>query len=340
MQLRHLQKRIVWNSVTIFIALLATYKFSAISCGFVGFNRAYSRFLVQLRGPNSFFRFRGACKQLSSNFLPSLSCTSIASNLYNCMLILLSPAKTLDYETPPLTKKATQPRFAERSSELVNKLKKLDPKAIGQLMHISPKLAELNYERYQSYQTTHNKDNSRQAILAFTGDVYQGMKLHEWSQSDFDAAQAKIRILSGLYGVLRPLDRIQPHRLEMGTKLENARGKNLYEFWGSTITEQLKKDLKSSSSDFVINLASNEYFLSVKPEELNGEVVTPVFKDEKNGSHKVISFYAKKARGMMADFIVRHQVKSVEELKAFKTGGYQFDVDLSNEKTLTFLRSA
>lgn len=255
------------------------------------------------------------------------------------MLILLSPAKTLDFKTPPLAKKATHPRFAEQCSELVNKLKKLDPKAIGKLMHISPKLAELNYERYQNYQTTHGKDNSRPAIFAFTGDVYQGMKLNEWSQSDFDTAQAQIRILSGLYGVLRPLDRIQPHRLEMGTRLKTKRGKNLYEFWGSTITKQLNNDLQSSGSNLVVNLASNEYFSSVKSKGLEGTLVTPIFKDEKNGKFKVLSFYAKKARGMMTDFIVRNRVESADDLQAFRTDGYEFDANASDENTLTFLRS-
>ena len=256
------------------------------------------------------------------------------------MLILLSPAKTLDYETPPITDKATQPRFAERSFELVNILRELDTKAIGELMHISPKLAELNHDRYRNYQKTHNKNNSRQAILAFTGDVYQGIKLADWSSGDFDVAQSQIRILSGLYGVLRPLDKIQPHRLEMGTRLKNTRGDNLYGFWGSTITEQLNKDLKSSGSDLVVNLASNEYFSSVKPDKLKGTLVTPVFKDEKNGVFKVISFYAKKARGMMADFIVRNRIKSIEDLKAFSTHGYQFSAEDSEDSTLTFLRTS
>ncbi len=256
------------------------------------------------------------------------------------MLILLSPAKTLDYETPPITDKATQPRFAERSFELVNILRELDAQALGELMHISPKLAELNHDRYQNYQKTHNQTNSRQAILAFTGDVYQGIELADWSSDDFDTAQSHIRILSGLYGVLRPLDKIQPHRLEMGTRLTNMRGNNLYGFWGSTITEQLNKDLKSSGSDLVVNLASNEYFSSVKPDKLNGTLVTPVFKDEKNGVFKVISFYAKKARGMMADFIVRNRIKSIEDLKAFNTHGYQFSAEDSDGNTLTFLRTS
>lgn len=255
------------------------------------------------------------------------------------MLILLSPAKSLDYETPLLTRKATQPRLAKHSFDLLEKLKKLSAKEISTLMNISPKLAELNYQRYQDYRADHNKTNSRPAILAFTGDVYQGMTLTDWSSDDFDTAQSRIRILSGLYGVLRPLDRIQPHRLEMGTRLKNNQGNNLYDFWGESITEQLNKDLKSSGSNLVVNLASNEYFSAVKPEKLRGTLVTPVFKDEKNGSFKVISFYAKKARGMMADFIVRNRIESVEGLRRFSSDGYKFDEKSSTETKLTFLRS-
>lgn len=255
------------------------------------------------------------------------------------MLILLSPAKSLDTKAPLLTTKATQPRLAAHSSELINELRALSPEAIGKLMSISPKLAELNHARYQNYQPTFTAKNSRQAILAFTGGVYQGMELAEWSADDFAAAQQQIRILSGLYGVLRPLDRMQPYRLEMGTKFQNARGNNLYQFWGSTITELLNKDLKASGSDLVVNLASNEYFSSVKPKALKGQLITPVFKDEKNGTYKIISFYAKKARGMMADFIVRNQVKSVEGLKAFNTSGYQFSAEASDGNTLVFLRA-
>jgi cytoplasmic iron level regulating protein YaaA (DUF328/UPF0246 family) len=255
------------------------------------------------------------------------------------MLILLSPAKSLDYDAPLLTKKATQPRLAAHSGELINELKALSPEAVGELMHISPKLAELNHARYQNYQPTFTANNSRQAILAFTGDVYQGMALAEWSTDDFAAAQQQIRILSGLYGVLRPLDRMQPYRLEMSTKFKNARGNNLYQFWGSTITELLNKDLQASGSDFVVNLASNEYFSSVKPKELKGQLITPVFKDAKNGTYKIISFYAKKARGMMADFIVRNQVQTVDGLRAFSSSGYQFNAEASDGKTLVFLRA-
>jgi cytoplasmic iron level regulating protein YaaA (DUF328/UPF0246 family) len=255
------------------------------------------------------------------------------------MLILLSPAKSLDYDAPLLSKKATQPRLAAHSAELIDELKTLSPEAVGKLMSISPKLAELNHARFQNYQPSFTAANSRQAILAFTGDVYQGMQLSEWSAKDFDAAQKQIRILSGLYGVLRPLDRMQPYRLEMGTKFQNARGSNLYQFWGSTITELLNKDLKASGSDLVVNLASNEYFSSVKKKELAGQLITPVFKDEKNGKYKIISFYAKKARGMMADFIVHNQVQTIDGLKAFNTNGYRFDAEASEGNTLVFLRA-
>jgi cytoplasmic iron level regulating protein YaaA (DUF328/UPF0246 family) len=255
------------------------------------------------------------------------------------MLILLSPAKSLDTDSPLLTTTATQPRLASHSAELITALQDLSADDIGQLMGISPKLAELNHARFQNYQPKFTAKNSRQAILAFTGDVYQGMALCDWTPQDFAAAQEQIRILSGLYGVLRPLDRMQPYRLEMGTKFSNARGSNLYQFWGSTITELLNKDLKASGSDLVVNLASNEYFSAVKPKELKGRLITPVFKDEKNGKYKIISFYAKKARGMMADFIVRNQVQSVEALKAFNISGYQFDTDASDDSTLVFLRA-
>ena len=281
----------------------------------------------------------GGIIHLRRVFLALPACTRNGSGLFDGMLILLSPAKSLDYDAPLLTPVATQPRLAAHSADLIQELKALNPEAVGALMHISPKLAELNHERFQNFQPNFTEENSRQAILAFTGDVYQGMALAEWSPDDFAAAQQQIRILSGLYGVLRPLDRMQPYRLEMGTKFKNARGSNLYQFWGSTITELLNQDLEDSGSDFVVNLASNEYFSSVKPKELNGQLITPVFKDEKNGTFKIISFYAKKARGMMADFIVRNQVQSIEALKAFDTGGYQFDAEASAGDKLVFLRA-
>tara|TARA_B100001564_G_C20500539_1_gene605962 strand:- start:285 stop:926 length:642 start_codon:yes stop_codon:yes gene_type:complete len=206
-------------------------------------------------------------------------------------------------------------------------------------MNISDKLALLNHERFQSFASSFSKKNSRQAILAFTGDVYQGMNLSEWSAGDFTTAQENIRILSGLYGVLRPLDLMQPYRLEMGTSLVNARGKNLYQFWGDRITGLLNKDLEKSNSNVVVNLASNEYFSAVIPSGLNGQVISPVFKDEKKGKYKIISFYAKKARGMMADYIVKNKLKESEDLREFSTGGYAYDSESSTVDKPVFLRS-
>ncbi|MGJ8724830.1 MAG: peroxide stress protein YaaA [Roseibacillus sp.] len=254
------------------------------------------------------------------------------------MIVLLSPAKSLDYDSPLLTKKSTKPRFIDDSAELVQGLRKLSEAQVGKLMSISDKLAELNHERFAAWESDFTKENSRQAILAFTGDVYQGMELTEWSTEDFARAQKQVRILSGLYGVLRPLDLMQPYRLEMGTQFKNARGKNLYEFWGSQVTTLLNKDLKKSGSEVVVNLASNEYFSAVKKGELAGELVTPVFKDEKNGKYKIISFFAKKARGMMADFIVREGIDAAADLKKFKGGGYRYSAKESEGNTLVFLR--
>ncbi len=254
------------------------------------------------------------------------------------MLVLLSPAKSLDYDSPLLTKKSTKPRFIDESAELIEGLRKLSTRQVGKLMDISDKLAELNHGRFAEWQREFTKENSRQAILAFTGDVYQGMELEEWSAEDFSKAQKQVRILSGLYGVLRPLDLMQAYRLEMGTKFANGRGKNLYEFWGSKVTSLLNQDLKKSGSETVVNLASNEYFSVVKKDELKGDLVTPVFKDEKNGKYKIISFYAKKARGMMADFIVREGIQDAKDLEKFKTAGYKYSAKESGGGELVFLR--
>lgn len=255
------------------------------------------------------------------------------------MLTLLSPAKSLDYKSPLLIGRSTQPRLKADTRALIDQLKGISTKEVGELMSISEKLAELNHERFQKFSESFTKENSRQAILAFTGDVYQGMTLGDWSADDFARAQDSLRILSGLYGVLRPLDMMQPYRLEMGTSLKNARGKNLYQFWGDRITELLNEDLKNSKSDVVVNLASNEYFSAVNPSKLNGNLVSPVFKDEKNGKYKIISFYAKKARGMMADFVVKNDLKEAGELLNFSTAGYSYDAESSTESVPVFMRS-
>ena len=254
------------------------------------------------------------------------------------MLILLSPAKSLDYKSPLPTKRHTPPRLLDDSEILVKQLRTMTPSEIGSLMSISDKLSDLNAERYTTWESDFTPENSRQALFAFTGDVYQGIQLTDWKTPDFTLAQKQIRILSGLYGILRPLDLMQPYRLEMGTKLDNTRGKNLYEFWGNKITDLLNTDLKKSGSNLIVNLASNEYFSSVKKNNLNGELITPVFKDEKNGKHKIISFYAKKARGMMADHIIRNQITTTTGLKKFKTAGYKFSKSESTETQLVFLR--
>ena len=255
------------------------------------------------------------------------------------MITLLSPAKSLDYDSPCLTDRSTQARLKSDTAVLIDQLKKLSSEEVGSLMNVSDKLGVLNHERFQSFAASFTKKNSRQAILAFTGDVYQGMNLSEWSADDFTTAQENVRILSGLYGLLRPLDLMQPYRLEMGTSLANARGKNLYQFWGDRITDLLNQDLEKSKSSIVVNLASNEYFSAVIPSKLNGQVISPVFKDEKKGKYKIISFYAKKARGMMADYIVKNELKKSEDLREFSTGGYAYDAESSTEDKPVFLRS-
>ncbi len=255
------------------------------------------------------------------------------------MLAILSPAKSLDFGPQQWTKKKTQPAFLKDSAVLAAQLKKMTAEELSSLMGISAKLGELNHERYQTWKTPYPSGAAKQALLAFTGDVYQGFNLDLFQDGDWDFAQDHLRILSGLYGLLKPLDQILPYRLEMGTKLKNDRGKDLYEFWGHSPTDALNKALKKQGDDVLVNLASNEYFGAVKPAALQGRVVTPVFKDYKNGKLKIISFFAKRARGMMADFMIRQQLKAVDDLKAFDVAGYGFDTSLSSEDTLVFTRA-
>ena len=255
------------------------------------------------------------------------------------MLYLLSPAKSLDYDSEVPAVRATMPRFLNHSAELARDLKKLKPAELEALMGISSKLAQLNADRFDDWREDYSKPEARQAILAFTGDVYQGLAVEEWGKEDFAEAQKSVRILSGLYGILRPLDLMLPYRLEMGTKLTNKRGPNLYHFWGSLLTDSLNKELKGAN-DAVINLASNEYFSSIQPKDLKSPVITPVFKDWKNGQYKIISFYAKKARGMMASWAIRKRITSPAGLKRFKEGGYAYDKSLSDDSNLVFTRKA
>lgn len=216
------------------------------------------------------------------------------------MLIVISPAKTLDFETAPITKVHTQPEFLKESRQLVGQLKKLAPHEVSSLMKISDKLGTLNFMRFHDWKTPFTLNNAKQALLAFKGDVYTGLDAESFNSQDLTFAQKHLRILSGFYGVLRPLDLMQAYRLEMGTKFENKSGKDLYEFWGTKITDQINKDLKASKSKTLINLASNEYFKSLQANDINAEIIVPVFKDFKNGNYKIISFFAKKARGLMS----------------------------------------
>ncbi len=254
------------------------------------------------------------------------------------MLMVISPAKTLDFETPAVTQQATEPDFLADSRRLIKGLKALAPQDISALMNISDKLGVLNYDRFQAWKTPFPKKQAKQAVLAFKGDVYTGLEAEAFTEADFAYAQQHLRILSGLYGLLRPLDNILPYRLEMGTKFANERGKNLYEFWGDQITQAVNTAVADSGSPVLLNLASNEYFKAVAPTQLDGRVVTPVFKDLKNGTYKIISFYAKKARGLMAAWVIKHQVDDVEAVKNFDMAGYYFDKKSSTADEWVFLR--
>jgi cytoplasmic iron level regulating protein YaaA (DUF328/UPF0246 family) len=255
------------------------------------------------------------------------------------MLTLISPAKTLDFETLAVTDVHTQGEFLDHSAELIDQLKLQSPDDISALMKLSSKLSELNVQRYHDWCLPFDQGNSKAAVLAFKGDVYTGLDAESFSEDDFSYAQSHLGILSGLYGLLRPLDLIQPYRLEMGTKFGNTRGANLYTFWGSIITDAINQRLALSKSNILVNLASNEYFKAVKAKQLNAELITPVFKDEKNGQYKIISFYAKKARGLMAAYIIQNKVTNVKQLCEFDVAGYRFVAAESDAQTLTFKRS-
>ena len=254
------------------------------------------------------------------------------------MLTVLSPAKTLDYETPPRTRKATQPHFIERAAQLVDDARDLSPDALQKLMGVSENIALLNHERFMNWHPDFNLDNAKQAVLAFKGDVYTGLDASTLDTKALTFAQKHLRILSGLYGLLRPLDLMQPYRLEMGLKFVNRGGRNLYEFWGEEITQLLDTAIGKSGSMVLVNLASNEYFKALKPRQLQAEVITPVFKDLKNGDYKIISFFAKKARGVMARYIVEEQLNEPEGLKASCGAGYYYSPEQSTAGNWVFLR--
>lgn len=254
------------------------------------------------------------------------------------MLMVISPAKTLDYESPLATQRFTQPALLEKSHQLIDVARDLSPSQISSLMGISDKLAHLNADRFNQWQPPFSLENARQAILAFKGDVYTGLQAETFSDDDFDFAQQHLRMLSGLYGLLRPLDLMQPYRLEMGIKLANPAGKDLYGFWGDLLTEKLNEAIAEQGDDVLINLASDEYFRAIKPKKLNAELIKPVFLDEKNGKFKVISFYAKKARGLMSRYVIQNRLTQPAQLKKFDVDGYFLDGAESSENELVFKR--
>ncbi|NQV70166.1 MAG: peroxide stress protein YaaA [Pseudohongiella sp.] len=254
------------------------------------------------------------------------------------MLIVVSPAKSLDFESPAKTRKFTEPEYLQESAQLVRQLQKLSPEDFSELMHISSKLAELNHQRYANWHTPFDLQNAKQAIFAFTGDVYIGLNAEQFTTADLNFAQQHLRILSGLYGLLRPLDLMQPYRLEMGSKFNNKKGKNLYEFWGNTITKKLNSLLATEKTPTLINLASNEYFNSIKPKELDAQIVTPVFKDFSSGKYRVVSFFAKRARGAMTAYIIKHRITAPTKLKEFAVDGYQYSESESTDSRPVFLR--
>lgn len=254
------------------------------------------------------------------------------------MLMVISPAKTLDYKSTPITARYTQPEHLDQSQLLIKQLRKLTPAQIAELMKLSDPLAGLNAARYGSWQMPFTQDNARQALLAFKGDVYTGLQVEDFSDADFDFAQQHLRMLSGLYGLLRPLDLMQAYRLEMGTKLANPRGKDLYAFWGERITGWLNQALAAQGDDILLNLASNEYFSSIKRKALHARIIETEFRDLKNGQYKIISFYAKKARGLMARYVIKNQLHDPLALQQFDAQGYRYSAELSSADKLVFLR--
>lgn len=254
------------------------------------------------------------------------------------MLTVISPAKTLDFETAAHAPRNTQPEFLPRAAELVQDARALLPDDIRALMGVSESIALLNHQRFMNWQLPFNKRNAKPALLAFKGDVYIGLQADTLDDAQLLFAQQHLRILSGLYGVLRPLDLMQPYRLEMGLPFANRGGRNLYEFWGDAITGSLNAAVRKSGTKVLVNLASQEYFRAVQPRSLQADMITPVFKDLKGGRYKVISFFAKKARGQMARFIIENELQQPDDLKAFSVGGYRYSPAESTARELVFLR--
>jgi len=254
------------------------------------------------------------------------------------MLITISPAKKLDYVTPVPVADYSQPEQLDKASELIAVMREKDSFEIADLMKLSMQLADLNMQRYQDWHTPFTPDNARQALFAFAGDVYQGIDATTLSTDDIDFAQQHLRILSGLYGVLRPLDLMQPYRLEMGTRLATNHGRNIYQFWGDTITDSINRALADQGDDILINLASKEYFSSINTVNIRGRIITPVFKEYRKRVYRIISFNAKKARGLMSRFIIQHRISDAETIKTFNLADYSYNGELSSEHTFVFTR--
>lgn len=254
------------------------------------------------------------------------------------MLIFLSPAKSLDYKTPPHVAMHTLPAYLKQSEALIKQLRKLSPADIAQLMDLSDPLAVLNFNRYAEWSLPFTPDNAKQAALAFDGDVYDGLSARTLAADDLDFAQRQVRILSGLYGILKPLDLIQPYRLEMGTRFANKAGKDLYAFWGETLLAAINAELAELPRPVAVNLASEEYFKAAVGRKINGQLIQPVFEDWKNGKYKIISFYAKRARGLMTRYAVLNRLREPEGLKDFDVDGYAFAPEVSDEQRWVFRR--
>ena len=253
------------------------------------------------------------------------------------MVTLISPSKTLNFDDNNSCNLNTDCRLINHTSELHKILVNFSINDLKDLMNVSDKIAELNYNRFKHWEEPSKSDSSKQAIYAFKGDVYSGLDAESISENKFDFLQENLRIISGFYGLLRPFDKILPYRLEMGTKLSNSRGNNLYEFWGDNITNLLNNDIEDENS-YVVNLASNEYFKSIKKNKLKNEIITPIFKEFRNGTYKTIAIYAKKARGLMSRFIIDNKIQKPENLKAFNLERYSFDGNLSDDYNYVFTR--
>lgn len=254
------------------------------------------------------------------------------------MILVISPAKSLYEKSPVSYEKYTQSGFLPEAEKIVSVLKKKKPAQLSKLMGISSKLADLNFQRFQEWSLPFTPENSWQAVLMFNGDVYQGLNAESFTADEFETAQQNLRILSGVYGLLKPLDLIQPYRLEMGTTVTVARKKNLYEFWKTKITAQLNQEFAETGQNILINLASNEYFSAIDSKKLKARIITPAFKEHKNGQYQMVSFFAKKARGLMCRFIIQNKITDPEELKAFDLDGYYFNNELSNTDNWVFTR--